>query len=58
MIGDTTFDIEMALGARVNAIGVSWGYHAPERLLAAGAHEIVPDGDGLAPMIAALLARK
>ena len=32
MIGDTTYDIEMARNAGVGAIGVAWGYHAPERL--------------------------
>ncbi|RIV88088.1 HAD family hydrolase [Aurantiacibacter zhengii] len=37
MIGDTVFDIEMAVAANVRAIGVSWGYHEPEELLAAGA---------------------
>lgn len=37
MIGDTVFDIEMARAAGVRAIGVSWGYHAPRELLAAGA---------------------
>ena len=38
MIGDTTFDIEMARAAGATAIGVTWGYHAPEELEAAGAH--------------------
>lgn len=37
MIGDTVFDIEMAVAANVRPIGVSWGYHEPEELLAAGA---------------------
>lgn len=37
MIGDTTFDIDMARAANVRAIGVAWGYHEPEELLAAGA---------------------
>ena len=32
MIGDTTFDLEMAHSAGVRAIGVSWGHHAVERL--------------------------
>ena len=32
MIGDTTFDIEMARNADVGAIGVSWGYHDIEQL--------------------------
>ena len=37
MIGDTTFDIEMACAAGVRAIGVAWGYHEPGELIAAGA---------------------
>lgn len=37
MIGDTTFDMLMARSARVAAIGVAWGYHAPAELLASGA---------------------
>ena len=32
MIGDTTYDLEMAHAAGVKAIGVSWGHHAVERL--------------------------
>lgn len=27
MIGDTTFDMQMALNARTAALGVGWGYH-------------------------------
>jgi phosphoglycolate phosphatase len=41
MIGDTVFDIEMAVNARIPAIGVSWGYHDPVELVSAGANEIV-----------------
>jgi len=32
MIGDTTYDLEMAQAAGVSAIGVSWGHHSVERL--------------------------
>jgi phosphoglycolate phosphatase len=32
MIGDTTYDLEMAHAAGVKAIGVSWGHHSTERL--------------------------
>ena len=32
MIGDTTFDLEMAHAAGVKAIGVSWGHHSADRL--------------------------
>ena len=32
MIGDTSYDMEMAHGAGVAGIGVSWGYHPREHL--------------------------
>lgn len=47
MIGDTTFDMEMAVNAGTKAIGVAWGYHAVDELSAAGAHMIVEKFDGL-----------
>lgn len=46
MIGDTSFDMEMARAAGTRAIGVGWGYHGADELIAAGAHvvaESVPD---------------
>lgn len=43
MIGDTTYDIEMACAAKVGALGVSWGYHLREELAEAGAHLIIDD---------------
>jgi phosphoglycolate phosphatase len=43
MIGDTTYDIEMAIGAGTRGIGVAWGYHPVADLEAAGAHSIVED---------------
>jgi phosphoglycolate phosphatase len=41
MVGDTTFDIEMARAAGTYAIGVGWGYHDRDALVGAGAHRIV-----------------
>lgn len=41
MIGDTTFDIEMARAAGAYAIGVAWGYHATDDLRTAGAHTVI-----------------
>jgi phosphoglycolate phosphatase len=41
MIGDTSFDMEMARNARVAGLGVAWGYHEPNELMAAGAAGIV-----------------
>jgi phosphoglycolate phosphatase len=40
MIGDTAYDMTMARAARVRALGVAWGYHATEELLAAGAEAV------------------
>jgi len=37
MIGDTVYDIAMAAGIGVRAVGVAWGYHEPAELLGAGA---------------------
>lgn len=47
MIGDTTFDMEMARNAGVAAIGVAWGYHAPEELRSAGAQILIERFDDL-----------
>lgn len=43
VIGDTIFDIGMAARARAHAIGVSWGYHAPDDLRQAGARAVADD---------------
>ncbi len=56
MVGDTTYDIEMALGASVQALGVAWGYHAPERLIGAGAHAMAEAPGRLLAVIDALLS--
>jgi len=40
LIGDTSFDMEMAVAGGVRPIGVTWGYHRDEALREAGA-EIV-----------------
>ena len=37
VIGDTSFDMGMAVAAGATGIGAGWGYHEPEALLAAGA---------------------
>jgi phosphoglycolate phosphatase len=55
MIGDTVYDMEMAVRAGVGAVGVTWGYHPPDHLRAAGAHRIVTAGDALAPAVLELL---
>ena len=45
MIGDTTFDMEMAGAAGVAALGVAWGYHPEPELKAAGAIHVVSEAD-------------
>jgi len=40
MIGDTSFDMAMAVNAGVRAIGVDWGYHHPRDLVEAGAQAV------------------
>lgn len=41
MIGDTTFDMDMAAAAGCMAIGVTWGYHPADALRGAGAAHVV-----------------
>lgn len=45
MVGDTSYDMEMAAAAGVTGIGVNWGYHAPEALGAA--HHVIDRFDEL-----------
>ncbi len=40
VIGDTSFDMGMAVAAGAAAIGAGWGYHDPEELMAAGARGV------------------
>lgn len=41
MIGDTSFDMQMARAANVRAVGVLWGYHPAGELHDAGADAVV-----------------
>lgn len=43
VIGDTSYDMEMARAAGAAAIGVAWGYHEAEDLRRAGAMIVVED---------------
>jgi phosphoglycolate phosphatase len=56
MIGDSTFDMEMACRAFVRGVGVAWGYHPVEHLERAGAHVIVPEFARLSAAVDALFA--
>lgn len=51
MIGDTAYDMDMARSAGVRAIGVGWGYHAPEELYAGGADDVADDPDHLEELL-------
>lgn len=51
VIGDTAYDIEMARAAGVRAIGVAWGYHAPDELLAAGAEAVAENAGHLRELL-------
>ena len=53
-IGDTTFDMEMAVNAGVVGIGVDWGYHEPEELLRAGARVVLQRFGDLGLILTAL----
>ena len=47
MVGDTSFDMEMARAAGARAIGVAWGYHPRALFEAAGAETILYGFDQL-----------
>ena len=53
MVGDTSFDMEMAAAAGVSGIGVGWGYHPAEAL-----RPLARDMAGDFAELAALLARR
>ena len=52
VVGDTDFDVTMALAAGASAIGVGWGYHDAQALLDAGATCVAQTVDELAGFLA------
>ena len=52
MIGDTSFDMEMARAAGAYALGVGWGFHTPEEVQVGGAHHTAEDFADLAAHLA------
>ncbi|GAA4761093.1 HAD family hydrolase [Stakelama sediminis] len=54
MIGDTSFDMIMAVAAGVHPLGVAWGYHAPDELAEAGARHVAGHAREIAPHLEAL----
>ncbi|MGQ7791416.1 HAD-IA family hydrolase [Faunimonas sp. B44] len=53
VVGDTRYDMEMAVAAGAAPIGVSWGYHAAEDLLRTGARCVI---DGIPELFDVLAA--
>jgi phosphoglycolate phosphatase len=47
VVGDTSFDMEMAIRAGAVPIGVAWGYHSPQALRQAGARAILERAEAL-----------
>jgi len=58
MIGDTTFDLEMARNARVPSIAVGWGYHPLAALEQQGADHFAHHAGELLPLLDRALAPK
>jgi phosphoglycolate phosphatase len=57
MIGDTAYDMEMAVAAKTKAVGVSWGYHTLDDLKGAGAQVILDSFDALPDTLESLLPK-
>lgn len=53
MIGDTVFDIEMAVAAGSDPVGVAWGYHPADELSAAGARAVACHANDLIALLEA-----
>lgn len=58
VVGDTTYDISMALAAGASALGVAWGYHDTSALERAGAGLLVDHFEQVPDAVAALIARR
>lgn len=58
MIGDTTFDLDMARAAGVAALGVSWGYHPRDDLLRRAPDAMAESGRDLLPALEAIWSRR
>lgn len=54
MIGDTSFDMEMAKAAGCAAIGVAWGYHNEQALTDGGADVVASHPSALVAILEAL----
>ena len=54
VVGDTVFDMAMAVAARAMPLGVGWGYHERHELVEAGAHRVLDHFDELEDAVATL----
>ena len=53
VVGDTSYDMAMAVAAGATGMGAGWGYHDPEELAAAGARAVAEE-----PLHVAALAKE
>ena len=51
MIGDTVYDIKMGKNAKINTVGVTWGYNTEEELRRANADHIIHDPNELVEIL-------
>lgn len=54
MIGDTSFDMAMAVAGGAHAVGVAWGYHTEHELTEAGAARVAAHARELPAILEAL----
>jgi len=54
MLGDTSFDMVMAMNAGVHPVGAIWGYHSADALRAAGARTVLGNYCDLLPCVETL----
>jgi phosphoglycolate phosphatase len=52
MIGDTSYDMAMGRAAGVRTLGVTWGYHTRDQLIASGAERLVESYEDLMAVLA------
>ena len=51
MIGDTVYDIKMGKNAKINTVGVTWGYNTEDELHQANADHIINDPNQLVEIL-------
>ena len=58
MVGDASFDVEMALAAGVTPVAVSWGFQPAERLASLGARHVLGGAAELPGVLDGLIAQR